>query len=315
MIISVSHFEPQFQAINSLLLTENEQPQTTFFRHKNEDYPFTPEELNEWYLNNLGSFPLQTQAAGDTVSIDNRFGNYYRKYHKMDSVVEMQTELRKELDGMDRDGVLLDVEEYIREWVNNIFIDFAQAMALVKKEPAFGCVHDDLIVMKNLLTYYVSIRNSKNEQLQFFSNTFIPKTVADQMADVLIILLTDRIKMIEPDYSFQAASIKSATITTNYKISWLASQQEFGELINELTNKGYISFPDTALSMQASHLTRIFDFSVSKRKADANIANNILKVLQPIFDQDNKVGTYSYQKPGYVPKFDSIPSYISKRKK
>lgn len=311
MILSASHFQPQKDAIKDLLLTENEKPRITYFRHKN-DYPFTKEELKEWYARNLAAFPLYTQQQGDGVSITNRFRNYYCKYHDLELIKETQTELRKELDGDERDEILLDIDEYIDEWIHNIYIDFAQAIAMAKREPAFACISDDLTVMKNLLMFYSSIRKDADVQLHFFDHTFIPKKVADQMTDVLIILLTDRIKMIEPGYDTNLDAALAISSDSTYKINWLASQQEFGELIHELTDKGYISFPDTPLTIQATNLTRMFDFSASQRKPGANIANNILKVLQPIFDPGTKKQGYSYLKPNYARKFSSILPYLSK---
>jgi hypothetical protein len=315
MITSSSHFKPQRERINNLLLTDGEQPRTTYFFHKGPGYPYTKEELKAWYINNFSTFPLHTSEKVDTFSISNRFQEAYRKYHELDPVKETQTVLRKELEGLDRDSLLLDLEEYVIEWIDNMYLDFGQMMEFTKKDPTFACITDDLIIMKNLLKFYMEVRKTEDIQLYFFDNTFIPKAVADQMTDILIILLTDRILMMEPGFNPSATSSISSAHNSNFKINWLASQQEFGEFIHELTNKRYISFPDTALSMQASYLTRFFDFSTSQRKAGSNIANNILKVLQPVFDHDEKKDTYSYLKPGYTRKFDMIPAYISKKEK
>lgn len=315
MITFSDHFRSQREIISNLLLIEGEEPKTTYYWQKDTDYPWTKEELDEWYNISFRSFPLYTSEKSDEVIIHNTFLRTYRTYHKMDPLKGTQRELRKEVDGMERASLLLDLEEFIGERIENIFHDFAQAIKALKDGPVFACIHDDLIVMKNLLKFYKNVRKSEDIQLNFFHRISIPKGVADQMTDVLIILLTDRIKMHEPDYNSAESSVVQLTSQNNFKIEWLASQQEFAELIHELTNKGYITLPAKGYSMQARNLVEIFDFTASQRKANSNIANNILTLLKPVFDKDQKKDTYSYLKPGYVQKFNNIPAYVAKKTK
>jgi hypothetical protein len=315
MITFSDHFRPQRDIISNLLLIEGEEPKTTYYCQKNIDYPWTKEELEDWYNISFRSFPLFTSEKSDEVIIHNTFLRTYRKYHKMDPLKDTQKELRKEVDGMERAGLLLDLEEFIGERIENIFHDFVQAMLILKNGPVFACIHDDLIIMKNLLVFYKEVRKSENIQLNFFHNISIPKSVADQMTDVLIILLTDRVKMCEPDYNVYGSSVVQLTSQNNFKIEWLASQQEFAELIHELTNKGYMALPAKGYSMQARNLVEIFDFTASQRKPNPNIANNILTLLKPVFDKDQKKDTYSYLKPDYVQKFNNIPGHVPKKTK
>ncbi|GAA4100570.1 hypothetical protein [Mucilaginibacter panaciglaebae] len=315
MITSTDHFKPQRDIIADLLLTEGQQPRTTYFCHKNHLYKPTKEELSDWYINNFASFPLYTSEKNDGVAISNSFQRKYRKYHELEELNDTQTEHRKELDGLERDSILLDLGEYIDEWIDNIFLDFAKAITALKNGPVFACINDDLIIMKNLVNFYIDIRKEEDTQLNFFNNVFIPKAVADQMTEILIALLTDRIKMHEPTYYTSKSTPTHLINQSNFKINWLASQQEFAELIHELTDKGYISLPDMSMSMQANNLVKFFDFSASQRKEGSNIANNILTALKPIFDKDDKKETYNYLKSGYVQKFNTIPLYIPKKNK
>jgi hypothetical protein len=312
MITFTDHFEPQRAVIKNLLLTEGEEPKTTYYCHKDIDYPWDKEELDKWYDVSFRSFPLYTSGKSDEVVIPNTFLQTYRKYHKMELLKDTQKERRKEVDGMDRISLLLDLEEFITERIDNTFHDFALAIESLKKGPVFACVHDELIVMKNLLDFYTDVRKSDELQLNFFHNITMPKGVADEMTEVLIIILTDRIKMHEPAYNAGAPSILQASAPNNFKIEWLASQQEFAELVHELTNKGYIALPAVGYSMQASNLVNMFDFSASYRKSNPNIANNIVTALKPIHDKEAKRETYTYLKPGYVQKFNSIPAHKPK---
>jgi hypothetical protein len=314
MITFSDHFYPQREIINNLLLVEGEEPKTTYYYQKETDYPWDKEELEKWHDVSFKSFPLYTSGKSDEVIIKNTFLSTYRKYHKMEPLKYTQKELRKEVDGMERASLLLDLEEFIVEWIDNLFHDFAYAINALKNSPVFACIHDDLIVMKNLLKFYTDVRKSEDVQLIFFHRLTIPKSVADQMTHVLIILLTDRIKMYEPDYNSAEPTTLQPTDKNNFKIEWLASQQEFAELIHELTNKGYIALPAVGYSMQASNLVKMFDFSTSYRKTNPNIANNILTLLKPIHDKDEKKETYGYLKPGYVRKFNKIPHCTSKKR-
>jgi hypothetical protein len=315
MITFPDHFRPQRTIISNLLLIEGEQPKTTYYCQRDMNYPWSKEELDEWYTVNFNSFPLYTSNKSDEVVIHNIFKHTYRKYHGEEVIKDTQKELRKEMDGLERDELLLDLDEYILEWIHNIFHNFAQAISILEKSPVFAYIHDDLVIMKNLLKFYNDIRKTDDIQLNFFDNLSIPKSVADQMTDVLIILLTDRIKMKEPDYIITKSSVVQVTNQNYFKIEWLASQNEFAELIHELTNKGYISLPERRYAEQARHLAEIFDFTASQRKANPNIAGNIQTVLKPIFDKGQKKHTYSYLKPSYVQKFNTIPVYISKKVK
>ncbi|HVW94382.1 MAG TPA: hypothetical protein VHA56_00270 [Mucilaginibacter sp.] len=313
MITFSDHFRPQQETISHLLLVEGKQPKTTYYCHKQTDYPWDKEELDKWYRVNFKSFPLYTSEQSNEVVIPNTFQRTYRKYHGNEAIKDTQKELRKEVDGMERDGLLLDLEEYIGEWIDNIYHDFAEAINALKAGPVFACIHDDLIVMKNLLKFYQEVRQNEGIQLNFFHNIALPKAVADQMTDVLIILLTDRIGMCEPIYR-AGTTTSQVTSQDRFKIAWLASQQEFVELIHELTNKGYMALPDKGYSLQARKLAEMFDFTASQRKADANIANNLLTLLKPVFDKKLKKYTYSYDKPGYVKRFDRIPVYAPKKR-
>lgn len=78
-------------------------------------------------------------------SIPNSFLRTYRKYHKMEPIKETQKEHRKEVEGMDRASLLLDLEEFIGEWTENIFHDFAEAVNALKNGPVFACVHENLL--------------------------------------------------------------------------------------------------------------------------------------------------------------------------
>ena len=168
MITFSDHFSPQREKISDLLLIEGEEPKTTYYCHKDTNYPWTKEELEDWYNISFRSFPLYTSEKSDEVVIPNTFLRTYRKYHKMEPIKDTQQELRKEVDGMDRASLLLDLEEFIGEWTTNIYHDFAQAINALKNGPVFACIHDDLIVMKNLLKFYKEVRKSNEIQLNFF---------------------------------------------------------------------------------------------------------------------------------------------------
>lgn len=315
MITSINHFQPQLNCISALLLSENKKPKTTYYSHRHIDYSWPKEELNDWYNANFKSFPLHTSAKSNEVIIHSTFSNAYRKYHGQTAIKDTENNLLNELEGDDRDGLLLSLEEFINEWLLNIFNDFAKAIFRVKNEPVFACVYDDLIVMKNLVNFYSAIRKSDDIQLIFFDNISIPKAVADQMTDVLIILLTDRINISDPYYSIIELSSSQLSDHSPFKIKWLASQQEFADLIHDLTDKGYISLPEIAHTLKARGLTKMFDFSASQRKTDSNITQNILTLIKPVLDKDNKEKTtYTYRRAGYISKFDSIPIHTPKEK-
>lgn len=60
MITFSDHFKPQREIISNLLLVEGEEPKTTYYAYKDMDYPWTKEELDEWYRISFKSFPLYT---------------------------------------------------------------------------------------------------------------------------------------------------------------------------------------------------------------------------------------------------------------
>ena len=315
MITFTDHFNPQRETIKNLLLTAGKEPKTTYYCHRHTDYDLTQEELERWYDISFRSFPVYTAEKSAEVAIPNTFLHTYRKYHRSKPFKETLTERRQEVDGIDRAGLLLDLEEFIWERIDNTFHEFAYAIRMLKEGPVFACVHDDLIIMKNLLKFYTDIRVSADIQLVFLHQLTIPKAVADQMTDVLIMLLADRIKMHDPKYDPGEAVAIIPREQNTFKIAWLATQQEFAELIHELTKKGYIDLPDVSYSLQASSLAKMFDFSVSSRKEDPNIANNILTLIKPILDKDENTTKYSYLKPGYKRKFDAITAFLPKKKK
>jgi hypothetical protein len=139
------------------------------------------------------------------------------------------------------------------------------------------------------------------------------------MTDMLILLLSDKVELITLEPTLEQPSQNPGSTLTEasndiFKINWLAPQQEFAELIHQLTEKGYLSLPDMSMASQARHLARMFDFSATQRKQNPDLANNLLAVLKPVQDKNLKTTTYSYLKPTYKMKFDSIPHRPHKKK-
>ena len=314
MITFTDYFEPQISQIEGILLCES-QPKTTYIKDSLSSYKLSKDELRNWYKVNFKSFPLYTSHQSREITISADFLHTHRHYHDEDDFKEDGNEKRTEMDGENRDWVLLEICDFIKEWVDNIFHDFAEAIAELKSGPVFACITNDLHVLKNLVAFYQKVRESDDIQLNFFHKITLSKNVADLMTDILILLLTDRIAMIEPQFSAQAVISETPKNQDNFKIDWLGSQQEFAELINELSSKGYITLPETSFPVRAHFLTKIFDFTTSKRKESSNVAANLCTYLSPIFDPDTKKTTYSYEKPRYVKKFDNIKQNIRKKGK
>lgn len=300
--------------ISLLLMSLDEQPTTIYITTRSSDYKMSSKDLNDWYAVNFRALPLYTSDKTDEVTIHSSFLHNYRKYHGNDDFTDTAGERIRELDELERDCVLLDICEYIDEWIRNVFCDFVGIIKDLRQGPVFACIPDDLLVIKNLLKFYRQVRASEDIQLNFFHQVSLPKCVADVMTDMLILLLSDKIEMIslEPsaDHTVIPDPATNSTELSNdtFKINWLAPQQEFAELIHQLTEKGYLSLPDMSMAAQARYLARIFDFSATQRKQQPDVAANLLAVLKPVMDKELKATTYSYLKPTYKTKFGSIPS-------
>jgi hypothetical protein len=311
MITHTESFQKHLNVISLLLMTVDKQPTTTYITTRS-DYKMSSKELNEWYTLNFKSLPLYTSYKTDEVTIHSSFLHRYRQYHGNDDFVDTPGERIRELDELERDSVLLDVGEYIDEWIHNVFYDFGSIIKKLRKGPVFACIPDDLLVLKNLLKFYKQIRAADDIQMNFFHHVSLPKGVADIMTDMLILLLTDKIEMItlEPApelLSLNPPSTSAELSNDTFKINWLAPQQEFAELIHQLTEKGYLSLPDMSMAAQARHLARMFDFSATQRKKHPDVASNLLAILKPVQDKGSKTTTYSYLKPTYKMKFNNIP--------
>jgi hypothetical protein len=308
MITYTDHFREKLDNISSLLLTEDSKPKTIYVKSGLADQTMSREGLDEWYGKCLKSFPLYTDYISQDVSIHSSFRHYFNQYHKSEDFKEAACKpCSVVVEDLERDGLLLDLEEYIQEWLQNLFWDFAELMESLKAGPVFACIKDDLIIMKNLLKFYQDIRQSDEQQLVFFHRISIPKPITDLMTDILIELFTDKITMLSPEQLPNQITGRASPEAATFKISWLGSQQEFAELVHELTAKGYWNLPDQNHAAQARHLARMFDFSASQKKKNANIAANVLSYLSPILDKKNKETTFSYLKPGYRRQFACIP--------
>jgi hypothetical protein len=165
MITFTDYFQPQRENINSLLLTVGKEPNTTYYRHRRGEYDLSEEELKEWYQTSFVFFPLYTTEKSDEVVIPNTFQRLHRKYHKQGAITDSYKDGRNELEDEERASLLLDLEEYIIEWIENKFHDFAVAINHLKNSPVFACIHDDLVVMKNLLNHYNAIKKSVENSL------------------------------------------------------------------------------------------------------------------------------------------------------
>lgn len=303
MITSVDAFQNQTSKINSTLFSD--ETKVTYISHFPTKNDWAKEELEKWYKSNFQSFPLFTTGKCDEIVIPSTFMDNYGFYHKNNSFGIKQEKGTFLLSGETRDSLLFDLEEFIQLWTQNIYYDFIDSMEDIKKEPAFSGIKDEIIIMKNLIKFYMDIKQSKDLQLVFFHRLSIPKAVADEMTDILIMLLKDKLDMLKVD----VAGINFSTILVNndrHKINWLASQKEFAELILELMKKNFISFPDISLPKQAALLASYFDFTTSTRTKNPNIANNILTYLKPSYNPDSKTTNYFYDDPKYKRKFDDI---------
>lgn len=310
MILYPEHFQEKLDTISNYLLIEGSQPKTIYVKRGTSDDSMSREGLEQWYKACFKSFPLDKTYISEEVSIDSSFRHYFLQYHKNEDFREEPGRGSIVTEGVERDALLISLEEYIREWTDNIVYDFAEIMANVKAGHVFVCIDDDLIILKNLLKFYRDIRQSQEQQLHFFHRISIPKPISDLMTDILIELIADKVGMLSPDILPQETQAIIQTLPT-FKINWLASQQEFAELVHELTNKGYWSLPDGGIASHAQNLSKMFDFSASKRKADSNIAANLLSYLSPIHDKKTKETTYAYIKPGKERRFACIP-YLKK---
>ncbi|SDO36377.1 hypothetical protein SAMN05421820_11421 [Pedobacter steynii] len=319
MITHTDSFQKHLNIISLLLMTVDKQPATTYITSSLSDYKLSKKDLNDWYAENFESLPLYTSDKSDEVTILSSFMHYYRQYHGNEDFIDTLGERIRELEDLERDSILLDIDEYINEWIDNVFYGFARIIKKLRKEPVFACIPNDLLVIKNLLKFYKEVREAEDIQLNFFHHISLPKRVADVMTDMLILLLSDKVELItlEPTLD-QPLQNPGSTLTEAsndiFKINWLAPQQEFAELIHQLTEKGYLSLPDMSMASQARHLARIFDFSATQRKQNPDVANNLLAVLKPVQDKNLKTTTYSYLKPTYKMKFDSIPYRPHKKK-
>lgn len=319
MITHTDSFQKHLNSISLLLMTVDKQPTTTYITTSLSDYKMSKKDLKDWYDVNFKSLPLYTSDKSDEVTMQSSFLHYYRQYHGNDDFTDTRAERIRELDDLERDSILIDIDEYINEWIDNVFYDFAYIIKKLRKEPVFACVPDDLLVIKNLLKFYKEVREAEDIQLNFFHHISLPKRVADVMTDMLILLLSDKVELItlEPTLEQPLRNPRSTlTEASNdtFKIKWLAPQQEFAELIHQLTEKGYMSLPDMSMASQARHLARMFDFSATQRKQNPDVANNLLAVLKPVQDKNLKTTTYSYLKPTYKMKFNSIPHSPHKKK-
>ncbi|HTN19698.1 MAG TPA: hypothetical protein VL125_04450 [Pelobium sp.] len=304
MITSIDSFKNQISKINSILFSE--ETKVNYISHLPTENDWAKEELEKWYSSNFKSFPLFTTGKCDEIVIPSTFMDNYGFYHKNSLFGIKQEKGTWVLSGKNRDSLLLDLEEFIHVWTENIYHDFMELMESIKKEPAFAGINDEIIIMKNLIKFYKDVKESKDLQLIFFHRLFIPKAVADEMTDILIMLFKDKLEMMEVDVTNINIPI---TLVNNdhYKINWLGKQQEFAELILELTKKNYISFPDISMAKKASLLVSFFDFTSSKRAKNPDIRNNILKHLKPINNPDTKTHLYFYDEPSsYKRKFDGI---------
>lgn len=308
MITDTYHFKKQSDNISDFLLTVGKQPKTIYVKGGLSDYSMSREGLDEWYRACFKAFPLNKTYISDEVSVDSSFRHYFLQYHKSEDFNEESGRSSTIVEDLERDSLLIDLEEYISEWIENLFHDFAELVGNLKSSPVFACINDDLIIMKNLLKFYKDIRQSEEQQLLFFHRIALPKFVTDQMTDILIELLADKISMLSGEV-IQKDVESNTNSALHFKINWLASQQEFVELVHELTQKGYWHLPDLGIAAQAQNLSRMFDFSSSQRKKDANIAANILANLSPILDKKTKETTYAYLKPNKKRNFSCIPTF------
>lgn len=319
MIIHTDSFQKHLNLISLFLMTVNKQPATTYITSSLSYYKLSKKDLNDWYSENFESLPLYTSDKSDEVTIVSSFTHYHRQYHGNDDFTDTRGERIRELEDLERDSILLDLDEYINEWIDNIFYGFARIIKKLRKEPVFACIPNDLLVIKNLLKFYKEVREAEDIQLKFFHHISLPKRVADIMTDMLILLLSDKVELITLEPTLEQPSQNPGSTLTEasndiFKINWLAPQQEFAELIHQLTEKGYLSLPDMSMASQARHLARMFDFSATQRKQNPDVANNLLAVLKPVQDKNLKTTTYSYLKPTYKMKFNSIPHRPHKKK-
>lgn len=307
MITDISDIKDQIEAISDLLLIWENQPKTIYITSGVSFNDMMENDLKEWYKTNFASLPLYTEYKNDELTIHHAFFQCYHKHHKQEQVPDEQnTERIREITELERDGVLFAVNEYVQERIHNFFYNFAQHIEELKKHPAFACLNEPVLILNNLLNHYVEIRQSENLRLTFFHHLTLPKQIADHITDFLILLLSDRIMMLDPVYAQPHIKTPSVEATVKTKIKWLSKQQEFAELIHTLVAKRYIQLPDISLAAQARFFDEAFDFSTSKRKITANTANNLLTYLKPIQDEVTKQTTYSYLKANYKKQFDGI---------
>jgi len=309
MIVSASDFERQTSAIEEIIW--GDYPPRVILRKSNTITSISPkEEYEKNYKNNFVVFPLYTTAKRDDIYIQTSFVEQHRYYHHFVSTPKddrIKASIPKYIQDLTEESILDNIHEYINERILNMVFDFREAMTLLKEGHVFACVDDPALILKNLLNYYQQVRVNQDIQISFFFNLLLPKEIADLMLDILIELIMDKLQMMEIDCSV----IKGQEIVfnqPNFKLNWLGSQQDFAELILELKNKNYLSFPESeSIHGISRRFVSLFDFSSSMRKKDSKVEDNICTYLKPVYDKDLKLDQYFFDKKGYKRKFDGIP--------
>jgi len=310
MIAALNHFEEQRIQIEQILLGEESSLIVNFKKSQGHALKANKDHLEEWYKLNFIDFPLDFSAARSEVFIPEYFLQNYLDYHVLkhenqrENVDYMKKQHTKHLTSLDEFTVLFDVQSMINERIRNMSWEFGTAFKRIKDNYVFAAIEDNKTILLNLLEHYQLIQKSSEVQLRFFNGFSFPKNISDIMLDVLIALIEERLNMLE------IKAVKSDNKITPlqpepFKINWLGSQLEFGELIAELKEKNYISFPQQESVMDISkRFAGIFDFNSSKRKTNPDIQANLCTTLKNAFNSTLK----KEDKPTQKLKFDGIKS-------
>lgn len=305
MIISSLEFYAQNSAIKDILFG----PELTLKNRKLKLQDHVPdcEYLNSWYEENFISFPLRTEETSDFVSINSTFLQNYNVYlhNQMEkSPLRSLSDINEKIEQADDESLRFDIIDFIEERVANLLYCFPTALKRIKKSYIFAGISSETAILRELLAFYKGLRTNENVQLHFFTYLHLPKKISDVMVDVLIYILEDKLRILGED----VLSDKTMPIFVNgFKLDWLASQQDFVELILALKTKGYLAFSENKPAIAiAKNLSSMFDFSASQRKASSDVAANIHKHLKPTFDRDVKKERYFYQYNNYERKFETI---------
>lgn len=306
MIRDTLYFQSELEEIRDLIF-KHDKDVLPLGKHK--IYDFSNENIIKIFKSILMILPHDIQRASNDIGMSNHHIAIHDCYHHIivheNLSFEHRNETQKTLEKNEYDNwhTRDSLSDIIDEFFHYLVYDYEEVISNTKKLHFFFNV-SEINILKNLLNLYKNVLKDDSKQLYIFG--VLPKNIADKITRMLIDFIEQRLAVLNPEFNYGDIQIKTHVKDDISKITWLGTQQEMIELLNELIDKKWIAdIENRGMKRFVDTILNTFDLTNTQRNPDSDLSKSFYQQFKGEFIDCKRQYTF-LDSENYERKFEKV---------